>query len=521
MALSALTSRPEASTTGVSGREAMAEHSPATPDMLARAASSDYHRWLSHIGGAAGCSYPIRLHGHMHRVNGETAEVLDTQRTTDMPDAALYVPCKNRRATVCPSCSEVYRADTFQLVRAGLTGGKSVPTSVTEHPCVFLTLTAPSFGPVHTHAVAKNGRGTPCRPRRDAETCPHGVRLACDRMHEAEDRLVGSPLCIDCYDYDGHAVWNAWAGELWRRTTIAANRSLRFLGKSLGARFRLSYAKVAEYQRRGLVHFHALVRLDGVDEHDKTQIIPPHPAVTADYLASVLDDAARSVAFHTPAHPSNENGWLITWGRQIDTRTVRLRARDSDDRGEVTTTAVAAYLAKYATKASEAAGIAAARFTHETVWLYADPARHSGRLVRACWQLGQRPCGLSADQAEAWHDSYGRLRRWAHMLGFGGHFSTKSRRYSTTLGALREARRIWQREQTRIHEPAPARSPGEQYRDAAEDTVLVINDLVYAGLGWHTTADAVLANTAAAKAREHRRIAREELEHLAGSDEVM
>jgi hypothetical protein len=26
------------------------------------------------------------------------------------------------------------------------------------------------------------------------------------------------------------------------------------------------------------------------------------------------------------------------------------------------------------------------------------------------------------------------------MLGFGGHFSTKSRRYSTTLGALRRGR---------------------------------------------------------------------------------
>jgi hypothetical protein len=33
-----------------------------------------------------------------------------------------------------------------------------------------------------------------------------------------------------------------------------------------------------------------------------------------------------------------------------------------------------------------------------------------------------------------------RSRAWADMLGFGGHFSTKSRRYSTTLGALRRAR---------------------------------------------------------------------------------
>ena len=29
------------------------------------------------------------------------------------------------------------------------------------------------------------------------------------------------------------------------------------------------------------------------------------------------------------------------------------------------------------------------------------------------------------------------------MLGYGGHFATKSRRYSTTMRALRKARRDW------------------------------------------------------------------------------
>jgi hypothetical protein len=54
---------------------------------------------------------------------------------------------------------------------------------------------------------------------------------------------------------------------------------------------------------------------------------------------------------------------------------------------------------------------------------------HIARLVRACWTLGGEPAltGL-------------RLRQRAHMLGFGGHWSTKSRRYSTTLTALRRAR---------------------------------------------------------------------------------
>jgi hypothetical protein len=52
-----------------------------------------------------------------------------------------------RRASVCPPCAETYRADTYQLIRAGLVGGKGVPETVTGHPCVFATFTAPSFGP--------------------------------------------------------------------------------------------------------------------------------------------------------------------------------------------------------------------------------------------------------------------------------------------------------------------------------------------------------------------------------------
>ncbi len=105
-------------------------------------------------------------------------------------------------------------------------------------------------------------------------------------------------------------------------------------------------------------------------------------------------------------------------------------------------------------------------------------------------------------------ESYGRLRRWAHMLGFGGHYSTKTRRYSTTLGALREVRREWRRQQR----PEPLAIQHRADEDlAGEETVLVINELVFARVGWHTSADAMLANTAAAQARERRQIAREEL----------
>ncbi|MEU4691595.1 replication initiator [Actinoplanes sp. NPDC023714] len=99
-----------------------------------------------------------------------------------------------------------------------------------------------------------------------------------------------------------------------------------------------------------------------------------------------------------------------------------------------------------------------------------------------------------------------RLRRWAHMLGFGGHFLTKSRRYSITFGLIREQRLVFRRTQN---------TGPEQAQTNEQPTTLVVNFLQYVGAGWHTPADAMLANTSAAMAREHQNAARHHLTTLA------
>ena len=50
------------------------------------------------------------------------------------PDGTLLKCCGNRREAVCPSCARTYRGDAFQLVAAGMRGGKGVPETVAEHP---------------------------------------------------------------------------------------------------------------------------------------------------------------------------------------------------------------------------------------------------------------------------------------------------------------------------------------------------------------------------------------------------
>jgi hypothetical protein len=80
------------------------------------------------------------------------------------------------------------------------------------------------------------------------------------------------------------------------------------------------------------------------------------------------------------------------------------------------------------------------------------------------------------------------------MLGFGGHFATKSRAYSTTFSALRAARTTAMRRAN-----ATATQP-EQLPPADDpDTVLVVGSWTYAGTGWRTTADAALALADAAR----------------------
>src|SRR5215216_6859722 len=156
------------------------------------------------------------------------------------------------------------------------------------------------------------------------------------------------------------------------------------------------------------------------------------------------------------------------------------------------------YIAKYATKATESFGSGLdRRLTDDDDLERLDklPA-HVAELVRAAWELGGRP------ELEGL-----RLRPWAHMLGFRGHWSTKSRRYSTTFTVLRRARVAFaKRRRARDGVPLDAWDRPED-----DQAVIVVASWVFVGAGYETEGERWLALSAAARAREQRRIAREEL----------
>lgn len=450
-------------------------------------AANHYDRWSEQVARTGYCAKPVRLVGQVAAVEKDTGEIVSLYDTEGEPDKSLLIACGDRRESRCPSCAATYRGDAFQLVSAGLVGGKGVPATVAEHPGLFVTLTAPSFGPVHAHR-ATGAVLHPCRPRRSGK-CPHGLPLACWQRHGEDNPAVGQPLCPKCFDYEGQVLWNALAPELWRRTTIYVRRELgRSVGlrpKELGKKVRLSYVKVAEYQRRGALHFHAVLRLDAACP-EGTHIGPPPDEFNIDVLEEALTRAVRRVAAPLPLGDSGAQTQVVArWGEQLDMRRI-------GDRVSLSGRAVAAYVAKYATKCSDDLGVGDVR----SLAAVADTRHHLVTMVRAAERLGGR-----AELRQL------RLFDCAHALGFKGHWSTKSRRYSTTFTALRAARR----------EHARRTTGGRRYalelldQSGGGGQVLTRSQWRYVGSGYRNRGEAWLAMSAAGRAREHRRLAKEEI----------
>ena len=158
------------------------------------------------------------------------------------PDGALLDPGRQPPRTRLPALLGRVQAGR-PPARQGRPGrGHWYPETLVEHPCVFATLTAPSFGPVHTQRTAK-GRALPCRARRDRNErrCPHGRAppTAATSLHPTPTPTRGSAARLpDCYDYTAAVLFNANAAELWRRFTTYLPRRLAALAGVTAAQLR-------------------------------------------------------------------------------------------------------------------------------------------------------------------------------------------------------------------------------------------------------------------------------------------
>lgn len=433
------------------GMPAEADRIAVLRQMIRRAASPSFEAWWDAAERSGFCASPIRL--------GATDEFGRQHH--------VLTRCNNRRATTCPSCSDLYARDIWQLIHAGLSGGHhGMPSTVANHPQLFVTLTAPSFGAVHT-----TGRTGICHPRRPRQRkCEHGQLLGCGRIHDLDDPLAGQPLCSECYEYVRHVLFAWHAPELWRRFTIRLRRSLSRELRHRGTDpkgTRPSFVKVVELQRRGVPHFHAVIRLDAASPPGVEPAIPQTGIATADFVGLVRRAAAETKL-------AIGNDVVLRFGEQLDVKSVGQTSEACSD-SSVLNRRVAGYLAKYVTKSVTDLGIEVRRLSPEGIDQL-DLTDHVRRILQTIVVVARE-------------EPYQQMALWLHTLGYRGHVTSKSRQFSTTLKALRDNRADWRRKQAG---PAPETATFEQLPWDFERS------------GYETLGDRMLVVSASNRAREQR-----------------
>lgn len=256
---------------------------------------------------------------------------------------------------------------------------------------------------------------------------------------------------------------------------------------------RVSFIKVVELQARLIPHIHALIRLDPPDGDNCGGHYWQAP-LTATELATIVQQAARTVAV-TVTDPSSDTATrVIRFGTQVDTQPIDNRhagtespaVQDDSPHGRMLPgRRVARYLAKYVTKSLADVGISARRISTEAI-ANLDVSDHVRAILTTISQLADR--GLAG------------VGRWLHTLGYRGHITSKSRRYSTTMTALRERRATWTREQ-RLKSTAYQHDLGFDPTDSDD---LVVWEFDRAGLT--SLGDRTLVNSAALRCIDARRI---------------
>ena len=191
-----------------------------------------------------------------------------------------------------------------------------MPTTIAEHPQVFVTLTAPSFGAVHTTGDDRHGKPrsplSRSRPPRIHVAVGTGnrcgaapstaimMRVWVNRCAKTATTTPGTSCSPGTPPNCGGASPSPCA-DSWTATCAAIGEAAKSV--------RINYVKVAELQRRAIPHFHAVIRLDAPPVPGEPPT-PPVSSITAADLAVLVQRAARAVTVTVtdPDNPGDGDG---------------------------------------------------------------------------------------------------------------------------------------------------------------------------------------------------------------------
>lgn len=279
----------------------------------------------------------------LHQLPAEDAELIARTARDRACRNPVLLPnghlarCGSRFPDECPSCARLARGDWSAIMRSGVFDAQPGAYSF-----VFLTCTAPSFGPVHRV------------PKTEAPAwCP------CGRFHtHADTGLAGTPVDYDTYDFYSAVRFNRDIGLLWDRTRRVFDRLLPGY----------EFVRVYEAQARLVWHVHAIFRVP-VD-------------VPVDLVA--IEDAVRRVTATDAI-----DGIVWQWGTQVKALAFTVDPAeqhdpDSDDRQA--TASLAAQTIRYVVKAIGYMG--------KSIDQRASSAgqKHSAAMMRAAREMACSKC---------------------------------------------------------------------------------------------------------------------------------
>lgn len=248
------------------------------------------------------CERPIYL-------SATSKTTVSTGEVVKCPEKSISVQCGTSEASLCEACSQLYNKRAQILVHNGLpTDAKTI--------AIFITLTAPSFQPVHLAVKERKGQKQ-----------EESFRCVCKKFHKKNSSIAGAPLDPKRYQYKEQIEWQLNVPKLWQQTKRAIKNQLEDLEEVKKTRFLL----VRESQQRGAIHLHFIVTCE-VNEQ----------GIAAQRIAKVAKESLNGFI---------EKKGVVTrrkfvWGREA--KFIALNPRQK--RGEGSYNHVASYLAKYLTK---------------------------------------------------------------------------------------------------------------------------------------------------------------------------
>lgn len=141
------------------------------------------------------------------------------------PRGYYYTKCNSSLPSYCSYCAGLHQMDYKEIIKSGLTEE--------GYKYYALTLTAPSFGVVHS----------------EFGECACGVK------HGEDDPLLGTP--VGRYSYRKQVEW-----------VLNFKKLLNYTMKQLRTNLEFEAVVAREWQRRGVLHAHLLIRVSDKDNQD-------------------------------------------------------------------------------------------------------------------------------------------------------------------------------------------------------------------------------------------------------------